>query len=229
MVSVPVITIDGPGGSGKGTIAQRVADHLGWHCLDSGALYRILAVAGECNGLSLQDEAALIALAARLDIRFDREAIWVDGENFSQRIRSEQAGAGASQVGALPTLRAAILQLQRDFARMPGLVADGRDMGTVVFADAPLKIYLTASAEARAQRRYNQLINKEESVSLPSLLQDIRARDERDMQRSVAPLRPASDAVLIDSTQMGIEEVVEAVLDLAVQRGLMKATAFSGR
>ena len=219
-MAVPVITIDGPGGSGKGTIAHRVADHLGWHCLDSGALYRIVAVAGLAHGLSLDDETALIKLANRLQIRFEPEHVWVDGDDLAQAIRGEVAGAGASQVGALPALRAALLQRQRDFAVAPGLVADGRDMGTVVFTDAPLKIYLTASAEERAQRRYNQLINKGQGVSLPSLLEDICARDDRDMNRAVAPLRPAADAVVIDSTQMNIDEVVKAVLDLAAQRGL---------
>ena len=218
---VSVITIDGPGGSGKGTIAHRVADHLGWHCLDSGALYRIVAVAGAARGLTLDDEQALIELANRLQIRFEPEHVWVDGNDLAQAIRGEVAGAGASQVGALPTLRAALLQRQRDFAVAPGLVADGRDMGTVVFTDAPLKIYLTASAEERAQRRYNQLINKGQGVSLPSLLEDICARDDRDMNRTVAPLRPAMDAVVIDSTQMNIDEVMKAVLDLAAQRGLI--------
>ena len=218
---VSVITIDGPGGSGKGTIAHRLADRLGWHCLDSGALYRIVAVAGAARGLALDDEPELIELANRLQIRFDSEHIWVDGDDLAQAIRGEVAGAGASQVGALPDLRAALLQRQRDFAVEPGLVADGRDMGTVVFTDAPLKIYLTASAEERAQRRYNQLINKGQSVSLPSLLKDICARDDRDMNRAAAPLRPAPDAVVIDSTQMNIDEVMKVVLDLAAQRGLI--------
>jgi cytidylate kinase len=218
---VPVITIDGPGGSGKGTIAHRVADHLGWHCLDSGALYRIVAVAGAARGLALDDEPALVELANQLQIRFEPERVWVDGNDLAQAIRGEVAGAGASQVGALPALRAALLQRQRDFAVAPGLVADGRDMGTVVFTDAPLKIYLTASAEERAQRRYNQLINKGQGVSLPSLLEDICARDDRDTNRTVAPLRPAMDAVVIDSTQMDIDEVTKAVLDLAAQRGLI--------
>jgi cytidylate kinase len=220
VIPVPVITVDGPGGSGKGTIAHRVADRLGWHCLDSGALYRIVAVAGAARGLTLDDEPGLIALANRLQIRFEPEHVWVDGDDLAQAIRGEVAGAGASQVGALPALRSALLQRQRDFAATPGLVADGRDMGTVVFPDAALKIYLTATAEERAQRRYKQLINKGQGVSLPSLLEDIRARDDRDMNRAVAPLRPAGDAVVIDSTTMDIDEVVKAVLDLAAQRGL---------
>lgn len=220
-MGVPVITIDGPGGSGKGTIAHRVADRLGWHCLDSGALYRIIAIAGPARGLSLDDEPSLIKLAGQLQIRFEPDHIWVDGEDLGQAIRGEVAGAGASQVGGLPELRAALLQRQRDFATAPGLVADGRDMGTVVFPTAQLKIYLTASAEERAQRRYNQLINKGQSVSLPTLLEDICARDDRDINRAVAPLRPAADAEVIDSTHMNIDEVMETVLDLAAQRGLI--------
>jgi len=229
MSTVPVITIDGPGGSGKGTIAQLVADRLGWHCLDSGALYRIVAVAGGQQGIALHDEPSLIALLAGLDIRFASENhIWVDGVDFGEVIRQEAAGIGASQVGALPAVRTALLGRQRQFAVAPGLVADGRDMGTVVFPQAALKIYLTASAAERAQRRYKQLINKGQSVSLPALLEDIRARDERDMNRAVAPLRPADDAVVIDSTSMGIQEVVEAVLNLAMQGGLTQ-TASSGQ
>lgn len=220
-MGIPVITIDGPSGSGKGTIAHRVADRLGWHCLDSGALYRIIAVAGLARGLSLEDESALIKLASQLKIRFEPDHVWVDGDDLGQAIRGEVAGAGASQVGGLPELRAALLERQRDFAMAPGLVADGRDMGTVVFPAAPLKIYLTASAEERAQRRYNQLINKGQGVSLPSLLEDICARDDRDINRAVAPLRPAVDAVVIDSTHMNIDEVMETVLDLAAQRGLI--------
>lgn len=220
-MGVPVITIDGPGGSGKGTIAHRVADRLGWHCLDSGALYRIVAITGLARGLSLEDESSLIKLTSQLQIRFEPDHVWVDGDDLGQVIRGEAAGAGASQVGGLPQLRAALLQRQRDFAVAPGLVADGRDMGTVVFPAAPLKIYLTASAEERAQRRYNQLINKGQSVSLPTLLEDICARDDRDIHRAVAPLRPAPDAVVIDSTQMNIDEVMETVLGLAAQRGLI--------
>ncbi len=196
--TVPIITIDGPGGSGKGTIAQQVADRLGWHCLDSGALYRIVAVAGARKGIALHDESSLIALLAHINIRFASDNhIWVDGENFGEAIREEEAGIGASQVGALPAVRTALLERQRQFAQLPGLVADGRDMGTVVFPVAGLKIFLTATAEERAQRRYKQLINKGQGVSLPALLEDIRARDERDMNRAVAPLRPAADAIEI--------------------------------
>jgi cytidylate kinase len=169
----------------------------------------------------LNDESKVVELAKELRIRFVSGRVEVDGEDLSDAIRGEQAGAGASRVAALPALRAALLHRQHNFAVMPGLVADGRDMGTVVFPHAELKIYLTASAEERARRRYNQLINKGGDVSLPALLEDIRARDERDVSRSVAPLRPADDAVAIDSTAMTIEEVVKTVLDLAAQRGMV--------
>jgi cytidylate kinase len=219
-VEIPVICIDGPGGSGKGTVAHRVAEALGWHCLDSGALYRIAAVAGRSRGISLDDEPQLIALMSSLQIRFEPDHIWVDDEDFGAAIRGEEAGAGASRVGALAGLRAGLLQCQRDFAVMPGLVADGRDMGTVVFPQSPLKIFLTATAEERARRRYNQLKNKEEGVTFDSLLDDIRARDGRDRSRSVAPMQPAADSVIIDSTEMTIDEVVKLVMDLASQRGL---------
>jgi cytidylate kinase len=221
MQTIPVITIDGPGGSGKGTIAYRVAERLGWHCLDSGALYRIVGVSGQRRGIALTDEPALVKLVGELSIRFEQGHVWVDGEDLEDAIRLESAGTAASAVGALPAVRTSLLQAQKDFAQVPGLVADGRDMGTVVFPHSPLKVYLTATADARAERRYKQLINKGKDASLPDLLDEIRTRDDRDMNRSVAPLRPAEDAIVIDSTEMGIEEVLEAVLALAAERGLL--------
>ncbi|TFH73832.1 (d)CMP kinase [Gammaproteobacteria bacterium LSUCC0112] len=214
---IPVLAIDGPGGAGKGTISRLAASRLGWHYLDSGALYRILAYAGSLQGVDLQDENALSQLAGKLDIRFgigSDEGVWLDGEEISDQIRTEQAGAAASRVAALPLVREALLQQQKAFRRSPGLVADGRDMGTVVFPDATVKVFLTASVEERAQRRYNQLIAKGIDGKLCDLLADIQARDERDSNRSVAPLRPAADAVLIDTSQMGINEVLITVLNL---------------
>lgn len=224
---VPVIAIDGPSGSGKGTVCSRLARQLGWHLLDSGALYRLLALAAGRHGIGLDNEAALQALAANLDVQFiaaqeglHGQRILLEGEEVGDELRTEQAGAGASQVAALPGVRAALLQRQRDFRAAPGLIADGRDMGTVVFSDAPLKIFLTASAEERARRRYLQLKDKVAGVNLSSLLEEIRARDERDTQRAVAPLKPASDAILLDSTELSIEQVLERILAEVAARDL---------
>ena len=210
--SVPVIAIDGPSASGKGTVAQRVASQLGFHYLDSGALYRLLATAAGRDGVALNDEVALAELAGRVDIRFAGEEIWLDGMLVGDELRSEASGASASKIAALPGVRAALLDKQRDFRRAPGLVTDGRDMASVVFPDAALKIFLTASAEARAERRYKQLKEKGMNASMPDLLQDIRARDERDTNRSAAPLQQAPDAVLLDTTALTIEQAVESVL-----------------
>ena len=224
--SVPVITIDGPGGSGKGTIAGLLAKRLGWNLLDSGALYRLLAFAARNHGVDYTNEEALKRLAAHLDVQFvagegSEQRIILEGEEVTRAIRGEEIGAGASQVAALPAVRDALLQRQRAFREAPGLVADGRDMGTVVFADAGLKVYLTASSQERAERRHKQLLQKGQPASLASLLDEIVARDERDMNRNVAPLRPADDAILIDSTSMSIEEVLERVHAEAQQRDLV--------
>ncbi len=226
MTQVPVITIDGPSGAGKGTIAHRVADHLGWQLLDSGALYRVVAHACQLEGISLDAEPDVAKLAETLAVEFVTDSggevlIHYRGADISPNIRTEQAGAGASKVAAIPAVRAALLQRQRAFLLPPGLVADGRDMGTVVFPDAPLKIFLTASVEERAERRYKQLINKGESVSLASLFEDIQARDERDSNRTVSPLIAAEDAVLIDSTDTPIQTVFEKVLAEASKRQLL--------
>jgi cytidylate kinase len=220
VADVPVIAIDGPVGSGKGTIARRVAQALGWHLLDSGALYRLVALAAANKGVALDDVQQLAELAAKLDARFGSDAdgneqIWLEDEDATAAIRTEEAGAGASTVAVLQPVREALFQLQRDFRQPPGLVADGRDMGTHVFTDATLKVFLTASAEERAKRRHKQLKDKGIDVSLAALSRDIEERDRRDSERSVAPLRPAEDARLLDSSGMSIEAVVATVLDWA--------------
>ena len=225
--AIPVITIDGPGGSGKGTIAGLLASRLGWNLLDSGALYRVLAFAAVNHGVSLTNAESLEMLAGHLDVQFvavedaREQHIILEGEEVTRALRTEIVGAGASQVAAIPGVRAALLQRQRAFREAPGLVADGRDMGTVVFADAELKIYLTASPHIRADRRHKQLLEKGETANLASLLDEIVARDDRDMNRSIAPLRPADDAIQIDSTQMSIEEVLEMVHQEAQKRDLL--------
>ena len=223
-MSPKVIAIDGPSGSGKGTIAGLLARQLGWKLLDSGALYRLLEFAARNHGISLNNEDALKTLAAHLDVQFFAEdggqRIVLEGEEVTDLIRTEQVGDGASQVAALPCVREALLQRQRDFLDEQGLVADGRDMGTVVFPRAPLKVFLTAGAEERARRRFQQLKDKGEDVTLASLLDEIRTRDERDTQRAVSPLKPAADAIVLDSTELSIEQVLERILSEVARRDI---------
>ncbi|ARU29933.1 (d)CMP kinase [Cellvibrio sp. PSBB006] len=213
-----VIAIDGPSGSGKGTLSQLLAKKTGFHLLDSGALYRLVALAALKQDVNIQDERQVEQVAAQLDVRFDitdeSTRILLSGEDVTSAIRNEIISMNASVVAAYPGVREALLKRQRDFRQLPGLVADGRDMGTTVFPDADIKIFLTASAEARAQRRYKQLVEKGESVDMNALIKDIQERDERDSKRTVSPLKPAADAILLDSTQMTIEEVLEAMLSL---------------
>ncbi|MEQ8231041.1 MAG: (d)CMP kinase [Gammaproteobacteria bacterium] len=224
--AVPVITIDGPSGTGKGTIARLLTAWLGWHLLDSGALYRLAGLAAEKHGLDLDDATAVAALARDLDIAFieadGATRVRLAGRDVSDTIRSEACGALASRVAAHPAVREALLARQRDFRRAPGLVADGRDMGTVVFPDATLKIFLTATPEERARRRYNQLIEKGMGVNLARLSRDIAERDRRDAERAVAPLRPAPDAVILDTTSADVRAVEEQVRQLVLERGLAR-------
>lgn len=215
---VPVVTIDGPSGTGKGTIAGLLAKRLGWHCLDSGALYRVLGLLAQRRGLDLDAVGPLAELAAALPVVFAPGGrVLLDGEDLSTAIRTEEAGAAASRVAVHGPVRDALLDWQRRAARRPGLVADGRDMGTVVFPEAPLKVFLDASAEARAKRRYKQLKEKGLSANLENLVDEIRARDERDRDRSVAPLRAADGALVLDTTSLSIAEVLERVLDAVRQ------------
>ena len=209
---IPVITLDGPAASGKGTIAERVAQALGFHYLDSGALYRIATLNALKKGVPLDDSAALTAAAEQLAPRFEGGRILLDGEDVTTAIRSEEVSAATSRVAVVPGVRAALFALQKNAARLPGLVADGRDMGTVVFPDAPLKVFMTASARVRAERRYRQLIGRGETADLEALTRDLEERDRRDSQRATAPLRPAEDAKVLDTSEMGIEEVVKKVL-----------------
>jgi 3-phosphoshikimate 1-carboxyvinyltransferase len=218
--SIPVIAIDGPSASGKGTVASRVAQVLSFHFLDSGALYRLVALAGLRGAIALDDEDRLASVAAALPARFVGDQILLEGEDVSLAVRDENVSVGASKVAALPAVRTALLARQRDFRRAPGLVADGRDMGSVVFPDAELKVFLTASAEARAHRRYKQLIEKGLPANMPSLLQDLEERDRRDAERSVAPLVQQPDALLLDTSNMTIVAAVDAVLGMVRARGI---------
>ncbi len=234
----PVIAVDGPSGVGKGTLCQWLAARLGWHLLDSGALYRLTALAALRRNLPLEDEGGIATVAAGLDVEFVASVagalrIRLDGAEVGPELRSETCGEAASRVAALPAVRAALLQRQRDFRRFPGLIADGRDMGTVVFPDADLKLFLTASSEERARRRYKQLRENGLDANLESLVQEIDARDQRDSQRAVAPLRPAPDAEVLDTTLLGVGEVCDWALDLAAGRlaapGIRQAGALRPR
>lgn len=225
---VAVVTIDGPSGVGKGTLSRHVARRLGWHRLDSGALYRILALAAERRGIPLEQTGAVAALASHLDIRFQgasegEEQILVAGEDWTRDLRLESTGTLASKIAAAPEVRAALLQRQHDFRVAPGLVADGRDMGTVVFRDAPLKLFIVASAEERARRRHQQLSQLGSAAIFDDLLKEIRARDERDRVRSVAPTVPADDSIVIDTSPLSIPEVTSLVDKLIEESGLLPA------
>lgn len=220
MSAIPVIAVDGPSGTGKGTICSHLATWLGWNLLDSGALYRILAVAAEKHHIEFDDKLAIADIAESLDVVFQQPlpgkdiTVIFEGDDITQKIRTEECGNSASQIAILPQVRSALLNRQRQFQQFPGLIADGRDMGTVVFTDAPLKIYLIASAEERAKRRYNQLKQKGFDVNLPRLAADIAERDTRDSQRTISPLKPADDAIVVDTTKMDISEVIKKIENL---------------
>ena len=218
----PVMTIDGPSGAGKGTLCQLLAEKLGWHLLDSGAIYRVLALAALHHDVELDAEVALVPLAANLDVQFQVDGgqvkVVLEGEDVSRTIRSQEVSDAASKVAVFPRVREALLRRQRAFRQLPGLIADGRDMGTVVFPEAEVKIFLDASAEERAQRRYKQLQDKGFDVNFERLLTEIRERDDRDRNRAVAPLKPAEDALVVDSTSMTIDDVLATVLAYAEQQ-----------
>jgi len=222
----PIVAVDGPSGGGKGTLSALLAARLGWNLLDSGAMYRLVGLAAQRHGVDPADEDTIVTLAAHLDVRFEANKpgeparIYLEAEDVTDLVRTEEAGNLASRVAVIPAVRVALLGRQRAFCGPPGLVADGRDMGTVVFPDAVLKIFLTASAEVRAQRRYKQLNDKGLNVNLDALFQEIQARDQRDMERTVSPLKPADDAVIIDTSNIGIDEVLQQVCELCRSKGL---------
>jgi cytidylate kinase len=227
--STPVICVDGPSGAGKGTLSRELAARLGWHLLDSGALYRVLGFACRHRKIPLSDEAQVVAMARQLDVAFVPTvagvSVFLGGEDVSLPIRTEDGGRDASKVALLPAVREALLHRQRELAVLPGLVADGRDMGTVVFPTSPLKIFLTASAKVRAERRFHQLQGQGQSVSLARLLSDIEERDRRDKSRSASPLVPAEDAVVVDSSELSPDAVLDTVLQLAADRRVVSETS----
>ena len=222
---VKIITVDGPSGSGKGTVSRILAKQLGFHYLDSGALYRLLGLVAVRHGLDLELKSDLTHVAKNMDVRFEaltngHNLVLLEGEDVTQELRTEQAGALASKVAAIPSVRNALLSRQKEFAKAPGLIADGRDMGTKVFSKAQLKIFLTASIAERASRRYKQLLEQGENVSLRALEEQVRSRDERDMSREASPLSIAKDAVEVDTSDLSIQEVVDKLLNLAILRGI---------
>lgn len=225
MNNVPIITIDGPSGSGKGTLCKLLADRFGYHLLDSGALYRLVALAAEHHGVSPENELAVADIAGCLDVQFkakgDDVQVVLEGEDVSLAIRTEACGMSASKVASLTLVRKALQDRQRAFAELPGLVADGRDMGTVIFMDAPVKVFLTASAQIRADRRYKQLKSKGLDASLSDILMDIQQRDERDENRTTAPLKPAEDALVIDCTHMSITDVEQKIIAFIHGKGIL--------